>query len=314
MFKKGMPVAVTALVLVMALLASGCGSPAAQTGKPEPKEPGRTLRIGSTVFAETWMLAEMVKLLMEEHLGVKVEHIRNFQGSTPLHAAMRAGELDMYISYTGTQFTGILEMEVTDEWKDRHKIYQFVKDEFAQRFNHHWFEPFGFNNTYILAVREDFAEKNNLKTTSDLVPLAPGLVIGTDQTFQERIGDGYDDFTREYGLTFKEAVAMDYGLMYRAVAHGDVDVIVAYSTDGRIPAMNLALLEDDKGFFPPYDGVLVARMELLQEYPELEKILSPILGTIDDMTMAELNQEVDVKEREFYEVAQEFLKDKGLIK
>ncbi|MFO8059830.1 MAG: glycine betaine ABC transporter substrate-binding protein [Bacillota bacterium] len=289
--------------LVLSLLAiglAGCGGG------------GRQLTIGSTNYAEPWILGEIAAVLLED-AGFEVEHIRNFQGSTLLHSAMIAGELDLYPSWTGTQFTGVLKMEVTDEWRDRDKVYDYVYEQFNEQYDQTWSPPFGFNNTYILAVREEFAEEHNLHTTSDLKDLAPELVIAVDQTFQERTGDGYNDLLEHYDFEFEEAVAMDYGLMYRAVAQGDVDVAVAYSTDGRTITMDLQTLEDDLKFFPPYDGAMVMRNEILEQYPEIEEILSPMWGAFDEDTMGALNAEVDVHEKEYDDVAREFVEDMGWI-
>ncbi len=289
--------------LVMSLMAAGlagCGGG------------DREITIGSSTFSEPWILAEVAAVLLEDE-GFEVEHIRGFQGATLQHSAMIGGELDVYVSWTGTQFTGVLEMEVTEQWRDREKVYDYVHEQFNDRYDQTWSPPLGFNNTYILAVRRQFAEEHNLETTSDLRDLAPDMVIAMDPTFQERIGDGYSDLLEHYDIEFGEAVAMEYGLMYRAVAQGDVDVAVAYSTDGRIITMDLAILEDDLEFFPPYDGALVIRNDALEAHPEIEEILAPMWGAFDEDTMGALNAEVDVHEREYDDVAREFAEEMGWI-
>lgn len=305
----------TAIVLAIMLTAAvtvGCGGADEPVDGEDPDGPRGSLVIGSSTFSEPWILGEIAKVLLED-AGFEVEHMIGFQGATLQHSAMVGGELDIYPSWTGTQFTGVLEMEVTEEWRDPEKVYDFVYDEFQDRFDQTWSPPLGFNNTYALAVRRDFAEEHDLETTSDLRDLAPELIIATDPTFQERIGDGYDDMLEHYDLEFDEVVGMDYGLMYRAVAEGDVDVAVAYTTDGRIVAMDLVILEDDRLFFPPYDGAMVMRNEILEQYPDIEEILSVMWGAFDEETMGALNAEVDVNEREYTDVAREFAEEMGWI-
>ena len=309
------------LALAMVGMVAACGpdedpDDVADNGDDPADDPVETERItiGSTTFSEPWILGEAVKILLNEHVeGLEVDHVSGLQGSTMLHTAMMSGDLDLYVSWTGTQFTGVLEMEVTDEWKSAERVFDYVKQEFEEQFEQTWLPPFGFNNTYAIAVRQDFAEEHGLETSSDLVDLAPDMVIGVDQTFKERIGDGYFDMCEVYGFEFKDAVDMDYGIMYRSVAEGEVDAIVAYSTDGRIASMNLTILEDDKEFFPPYDGALVLRMDLLERYPEIEEVLTPLFGTIDEEVMGALNARVDVNEEEFEDVARDFLVQRGLI-
>lgn len=304
---------ITAVALIGMLVGCGATDEPAENGDDPPRETRRA-SIGSTSFSEPWILAEMVMILLNEKVdGLEVNHVSLLEGSTMLHSAMMSGDLDMYISWTGTQFTGVLEMEVTEEWRDPQKVFEYVKSEFEERFEQTWLPPFGFNNTYAVAVRQDFADQHNLSKVSDLADLAEDMVIGVDTTFKERPGDGYYDMCQTYGFEFKQAVDMDYGIMYRSAAEGEVDAIVAYSTDGRIASMNLTVLEDDLDFFPPYDGGLVVTLDLLEEFPEIEEVLSPLFGTIDEAVMGELNARVDVHEEEFEDVARDFLVERGLI-
>jgi glycine betaine/choline ABC-type transport system substrate-binding protein len=106
---------------------------------------------------------------------------------------------------------------------------------------------------------------------------------------------------------------MDPGLMYRAIAEGDVDLICGFATDGRIPAFDLVMLKDDKQFFPPYYAAPVVRADTLKNYPELENILNKLAGKIDNTTMGQLNYQVDEEGRKAAEVAREFLQQQGLV-
>lgn len=267
----------------------------------------------SQSFAEPQILCEAVKLLIEKNTDLTVDHIPNFQGSTVVHQAMIHNDAQIYVSYTGTQFTGVLGMEVTPEWKNREKVLRYVQETFDKKFNLKWYDPFGFNNTYAVAVRRQIAEKYNLKKVSDIVPYADKWTIAVDQTFKERVGDGYSDFAATYGLKFRRVASMDYGLMYRAVASANVDAAVVYSTDGRVDAMDLVVLEDDKEFFPPYDASLVIRKDVLEKYPNIDEIVKPLIGTITEADMQRVNRWVDVDGMTPREAAERLLKERGLI-
>jgi len=140
-----------------------------------------------------------------------------------------------------------------------------------------------------------------------------GLRAAFDAEFLTR-PDGYQGLSERYGFKFpSQPMQMDPGLMYKAVADGAVDVIDGFATDGRIKAYNLLILEDDKGFFPPYYAAPLVRDETLAKYPQLEGILNRLAGKISDQTMQRLNYEVDEKGRKGYRVAREFLISEGLI-
>ena len=266
-----------------------------------------TITIGSGNFAEPQILAEAVKILIEENTDLEVSHVRNFSGSSLIHSAFLAGDIDFYVSYTGTQFTGILGMEVTQEWKDPKKVEDYVQEQFYDRFDATWFDTFGFNNTYAVAVSRDFAEKRNITQISDLSEYASEMTIAMDNTFRERVGDGFDDFLQVYNLDFKRPVSMDYGLMYRAVGSGDVDAAIAYSTDGRIAALDLVIIEDDRHFFPPYDGALVARNAVLDAYPEIREVIQPLIGQISNEVIQRYNQLVDVDYKDAADAARQMI-------
>ncbi len=302
------------MLSVAAFAVVGCGDADEPADEPaEGEYPSGSVTIASTDFSEPWILAEIVKVLLEENGNLDVNHTNNIQGSTVLHAGMESGDFDMYVSWTGTQFTGVLEMEITDEWRDREKVFDYVHDEFQERYNATWLPPLGFDNTYALCVRREFAEEHGLETVSDIRSIAPEVEVSMDATFMDRIGDGWNDFMEHYDLDFARGISMDYGLLYRAVAEGDVDAAIAYSTDGRVSALDLVILEDDMNFFPPYDGAIVARNDALEEFPQIEEVLSVMWGAFDEGTMAGLNSQVDVDERDYQDVARDFCEEMGWI-
>ncbi|MDK2882558.1 MAG: osmoprotectant transport system substrate-binding protein [Bacillota bacterium] len=306
------------LVTVLALVVSGCfgGQGAKEAlGEQAAEKPGdgSTLRIGSQGYAEVEIQGEIAKALIEAKTNHKVEHVRNLGSAMAIHEAMVNGDLDMGISFTGTLFLGLLEQKLTPEWRDPEKVWQYVHDEMLKRYNIYTFPAYGYNNVYAIAVPRATAEKLNLKKVSDLKPYAKDMVLATDTTWQDYPGQGYKEFQQVYGFKFKKAVPMDFGLMYRAIKSGEVDVICTYSTDGRNISHDLVILEDDKGFNPPYYGILIARSDMLEKYPEVKEALEPLGGLMDTETMTKLNARVDVDEEEPAKVARDFLKEKGLL-
>lgn len=284
-----------------------------------------TVTIGSKNFTEQFIVSEMLALLLED-AGYPVERVLNLGGSAIVHTALTEGEIDAYVEYTGTGLLAILGMEIPEAGAASpeagatpaaggglaQEVYDIVSQEYQDQFNLTWLEPWGFNNTYTLAMRAADVEELGLETISDLEGVAGDLTFGATQEFVVR-PDGLPGLTEMYGFEFGDAVGMDPGLVYSALDNGDVDVISAFATDGRIPALNLVTLEDDLGFFPPYFAAPVVRQELLDESPEIADIFNQLAGLIDDSTMADLNFRVDDGGEEPIDVARSFLVEQGLI-
>lgn len=260
-------------------------------------------------FTEQEIMVYIMGHLIEEHTDLKVNYESFLGGTAPAFEGVNTGNYDMYMEYTGT---GLLSILKEDMVSDPDEAYEIVKKRFKEDYNLVWLEPFGFNNTYTLTMRKEDAEKYQIKTISDLKKIAPDLTLGSEPEFLER-EDGYPGLIDTYGIQFKNTQAMDSGIMYSAIKNGDVDVIDAFSTDGRIPAFDLQVLEDDQNFFPPYYATPVIRAETLEKYPELEEVLSMLVGKIDNEKMQELNAKVDIDKEQYEDVAIEFLKEEGLI-
>ena len=286
-----------------------------------------TVTVGSKDFTEQIILAEMVALLLED-AGYPVERQLNLGGTVVVHEALVNGDIDAYVEYTGTGLINILGLELppasatpsaspaagaaTPEAAGVDPVYEIVAAEYQSQFNLSWLQPWGFNNTYALALRGDQATELGVTTISDLLEHDQDLVLGGTQEFLAR-EDGLVGLERVYGLEFENAVGLDPGLVYGAIDEGDVDVISAFATDGRVPALGLTLLEDDLGFFPPYFAAPVVRQDILDESPEVADLLNQLGGMIDDATMADLNFQVDDGGAEAIDVARAFLVEQGLI-
>lgn len=303
--------------------ASASAAIAASRGAFAQDDSKPTVTIGSKDFTESVILGEIVAHLLEGN-DYTVERELNLGGTVVAHEALVNGDIDTYVEYTGTGLLAILGMELPEMGGDAtpsatpegsagvDPVYEIVAREYPEQFGVEWLEPWGFNNTYALAMRSDHIEELGISTISDLVAHAGDLTFGATQEFLVR-EDGLPGLEETYGLQFGDSVGLDPGLMYSALADGEVDVISAFATDGRIASLNLGLLEDDQGFFPPYFAAPVVRQDLLEASPEVADILNQLAGQIDDATMAELNLQVDENGEEPGDVARTFLEDQGLI-
>ncbi|MFQ5529731.1 MAG: glycine betaine ABC transporter substrate-binding protein [Gemmatimonadota bacterium] len=261
------------------------------------------VRVGCKNFTEQEILGELVAQLIERHTDLTVERRFGLGGTDICHAALKAGELDLYVEYTGTALLNVLGEPVID---DSDGAFRAVASMYRERFDLEWLPPVGFNNTYAIAVRGDEAEASGWTRVSDLSAAAKELRAGFTSEFMER-PDGYPGLRRAYDMEFGRAVDLDPGLMYRALADGEVDLICAFATDGRIDEYGLRILEDDRRFFPPYDAAPVVRRALLRENPELRDALVGLARTVSDEQMRQLNFAVDVLRREPRKVAEEWL-------
>lgn len=270
----------------------------------------KVIRIGSKNFTEQFILAEMMAQMIEHKTPFDVERKFNLGGTMLCHGALVAGEIDLYAEYTGTALTAVLTVQ--ERLTDPERVYELVSREYDRLFGLRWLDPFGFNNTYALAVRRQDAERYGWEAISDLRERAPSLTAGITSEFYER-PDGYPGFRIAYGIEFGEVKSLDPALMYEAAREGQVEVISAFSTDSRIQGYGLVVLKDDRAFFPPYYAAAVVREEILSSSPRVKEALAPLSGLIDEKTMQRLNFEVDLKRRPVKKVVKEFLKTEGLL-
>jgi glycine betaine/choline ABC-type transport system substrate-binding protein len=289
------------------------------------REAGRpTIVVGSKDFTESIVLAEIVIHLLED-AGYTVERQLNLGGTAVVHQALVSGDVDIYVEYTGTGLLAILGQELPDTTLAAEEsgatplassgvdqVYDIVTSEYAGQFGLDWLQPWGFNNTYALAMRGDQAAELGIERISDLEAHAGDLTFGATQEFLIR-EDGLPGLEGTYDLSFGKSMELDPVLLYNALDGGDVDIISAFATDGRVPALGLVLLGDDLGFFPPYFAAPVVRQDLLEASPEVADVLNQLAGHIDDATMAELNFQVDDGGLEATDVAREYLLNEGLI-
>ncbi len=315
------------LLLSLALLAA-CGTPAAQ---PTPAQPttaseapttaaeattaptGATIKIGSKNFTEAILVAEMYALMLENN-GFQVERKFNL-GATPIaQAAMVAGDIDLYPEYTST---GLLEVLGGEPIADAQAIVEAVRAGYEQQFQLTWLEPSPFNNTNAFAMTRAKADELGVATFSDLVPLSANLRLGGPPEFPER--EDNKAVLALYGFDPKfggeNYVQLDAGaLRYEALTRGDIDVVLAFGTDGQIAGLGLALLQDDKNAYPIYQIAPVVRQDTLAANPAIAEALNRMAPTLTNEVMSGLNWAVEGPDkREVADVAREFLQGQGLI-
>lgn len=294
---------------VTTLLLSGCGD----SGGESPNEgllDGAELTAGSKEFTESVVLSQITSLALED-AGASIEDQTGISGSATVREALESDEVDFYWDYTGTGWVNILGNTTEDVPDD---LFKAVSEADAKN-GVAWLEPAPFENTYRIAVKQDFAEKNGLQTMSDAAKF-----IG-DNEKQARVcaasefinrDDGLSGLEKAYGFEFSDVVELDLNLVYPQVGEkcefGEV-----FSTDARIEANDMTVLEDDKDFFVQYQGAMTLRQETLDEHPEIADIMAPISKKLTNDVMMELNGRVDTEGEMPEDVAQEWLEDQNLI-
>ena len=255
------------------------------------------LVIGSKNFTESYILSEILAQLVEAE-GLAVERRFGLGGTLIGFNALRAGEIDAYVEYTGTASRVLLGLD-SDATIDRMNV------DLRQR-GVRFLDPFGFNNTYALALKAETAARLGLTSISDLVPRAD-LRAMVSHEFLER-ADGWPGLVATYGFAWAPT-GIEHGLAYQALADGSIDVTDVYSTDGELIRYGLTVLEDDRGFFPSYLAAPLVRVDLptavVAAFGKLE-------GSIDDVTMQRLNAAVVFDGETFAEVAKGFLREQGI--
>lgn len=273
---------------------------------------GGTIKIGSKNFTEQFLLAEMYALLLENN-GFTVERNTGLASETVAQEALKAGEIDMYPEYTSTALLTILKLP---QQTDREAIYNTVKEEYEKQFQITWLDAAPFENNQALAMTKARAQELGITTYTDLSTKSGELVLGGPPEYFER-EDGLKGLQGAYGgFEFRDTKQLDPALRYGALEDGQIDVVVAFGTDGQIGGLDLQLLEDDKTYYPPYQVAPVIRQDVLEANPTIAEILNPLAAKLDNTTMSNLNWAVDNPDggREVEVVAEEFLTEQGLLK
>src|SRR5580698_4461102 len=259
-----------------------------------------TVVVGSKIFTEGYVLGELAAQSIEA-ARPPVAVVRKLgMGSTGiLFQSLNSGAIDVYSDYTGTLAEAILKNPNLRSVTEIHAALLKMGIVISA--------PLGFDNTYALAVPEEFAQREGLHTISDLARLHATLRAGFSYEFMDR-QDGYPGLAQRYDLGLDPAHVnrMEHSLTYQAIAEGAVDVIDVYSTDAKIREFKLRVLTDNLGYFPSYQAVWVARTAFVEKYPAQWRALRQWEGRINATTMQDLNAQADIDKRSVAQVAAGF--------
>ena len=270
------------------------------------------LVIAGKLGAEPEILINMYKILIEDETNIDVEIKPNFGKTSFLYEALKGGSIDIYPEFTGTVTTTLLKTPETVPSNDPDEVYEVARKKIFEQDKLVYLKPTRFQDTYALAVTEDYAKANKINNISDIKLVENSAKIGFSLEFNDR-EDGGIGLKNLYHLNLN-VKTMEPALKYQAISNGDVNIIDVFSTDSKIITNKLKLLNDDRRLFPPYQGAPLLREETLKKHPELEKILNKLAGKITEKEMTEMNYKVDIEGKPAYDVAKEYLLKEGLIK
>lgn len=312
--------AVVAVAAVAAL--TGCGlqtaggvvPDATLAGAPADAKSldGAEIAVGSKNFSENVILGK-IALIMLKAAGAKVTDLTNIPGSTAAREAEEQGQIDMMWEYTGTGWINYLGHD--DPIPNEEKQYEAVRDEDLRKNDLVWLPPAPMNNTYGFAVTKETAEKYGISKLSEINDLPDDAqTYCVESEFTNR-NDGLPGMLKKYGLTAERDQLRTFqtGAIYDATVRGECTLGEVFTTDGRILALDLTVLKDDKSYFPKYNVAVVMRKDLAAKYPQIEDLLAPVTKKLTDEELIKMNAEVDVDGKEPADVAHDWLQEQGFI-
>lgn len=306
-------VAVLSLVLAFGGVV-GCGSQKASTETgTETAKKGPTIKISSKTFTEASLLGTL-GLQYLKGLGYPVENKLGLGELAVIRPALTSGQIDLYWEYTGT---GVMDLMKHDPVFDEKESYKLIKEWDAKN-GIEWLDYAPLDDTYGIVVRPDIAQKFNLKTISDYVAQVKKGTHLKFVSFPEWDGraDGLPSFEKSYDFKMPKDDIVDVamGLNYDALKAQKGDLALVFTTEPRIIADKLVMLQDDKQAFPVYNACPVVRKQIVDAYPNLPADLKKLSVLLDTVTITELNRQADIEKKSIEEVSTTFLKSKGLLK
>ena len=287
---------------VPAVAAAGLAVVAALAWSVSAGSAGAGVVVGSKNFTEQIVLGELMAQAIEAE-GLPVARKLNLGGTFICDRALRSGDIDLYVEYTGTAVTAVFHQDVPH---DPREAFEGARQLYA-RGGITALEPLGFNNTFAILVRTRDALQLGLRSIDDLRAVASRWTPGFGYEFLQR-ADGYPGLSQTYGLEFGGAPrAMDLSLIYTALGDGQVDVIAGDATSALIDALDLTALDDNRHYFPPYDAVPVVRTAALLRHPEIGRAMAHLAGRVTERDMRAMNRTVDLDRRDPSDVARRFL-------
>jgi osmoprotectant transport system permease protein len=286
-----------------AVMLLSLGVLAAQAQRAEP----RPIVVASKPFGESYLLAEMFAQLLEAR-GFRADRRLGLGATEIAFSALKSDRIDVYPEYTGTGLLAILGERPSP---DPRQVYRQVAREFRSRYGTRWLPPLGFQNTYAIAVRRETARRFQLRTLSDLARVSGSMRAGLTPDFIGR-PDGLPGLEKAYRIRFRSVRALLAAVKYQALAAGEVDVIDGYSTDGFIVRYDLVALQDDRGFFPPYEAAALISPAFAREMPAGVAALTELSGLLTEEDMRRLNRRIEVDNEPIPQVAADALRSLGL--
>lgn len=305
---KKKTMAAFAAVLATGLVLTGC-APAAETAS-EGVLAGLTGTVGSKEFTEQLILGNIAYLALKD-AGADVNY-QELAGTANVRAAMMGDEFIGYYEYTGTGW--LVHLGNDTPIQGTQAQYEATRDGDLETNGIAWLDGGEFNNTYAFAIARETAEELGIEKMSDVAGIDPMYqTFCVEQEFSAR-PDGWTGFADTYGLPMDNTVTLDTGAIYQVIADGnDCTFGEVFTTDGRIPALDLMVVTDDKDFFPVYQASFTLKDSLLQEYPAIADVLNPISKAITESEMQRMNSLVDIDGEDPEDVARKFLVDNGFI-
>jgi osmoprotectant transport system substrate-binding protein len=283
--------------------------------------PPRSSRIvvGAKNFTEQVVLGELLAQEIEAvyategQPNTKVGRRFYLAGSYICQQALTSGRIDAYVEYTGTALTAILKQPLPPPGqRDAASVLNTVRSLYATKYQVRVEPPLGFEDTFAMVMRTEDARRLNLRTISDAARVAQQLRLGVGYEFESR-PDGLPGLSSAYGLKFaSQPRTMDLGLLYRALANHQVDIVAGNSTDGPIRALGFTVLADDRHYFPPYQAVPLVREDSLQRHPEIQIAMDKLAGRVSAEEVQAMNDAIDRKHEDVAEVVRDFRARKGL--
>jgi osmoprotectant transport system substrate-binding protein len=310
MKKSAMTLMATGVAVALSLTACG-GSASSSSASSSNELEGLTGVFGAKDFSEQFILSHITSQVLNAH-GADTTTNTSVVGSANVRTAFETGQFAGYWEYTGTSW--ITYNKQTTPIKDKAEMFKAVKDADAKK-GIAWLDPAPLNNTYAFAIREDKAKELGIKSLSDVAKLpASEQTFCVESEFSTR-DDGWPGLRKEYGLSPDAKVSMlDTGVIYTATQKGqDCNFGEVFETDGRIPALKLQVMEDDKNFFPIYQGALTIKADILAKYPAIADIMAKVSPKLTTEVMQQLNAKADVDGEDPEDIAKEWLESEGLI-
>jgi osmoprotectant transport system substrate-binding protein len=271
--------------------------------------------VSSKKFTEQILLGEMYGQAFEDE-GYDVERKLNLGSEQVMDKSLQDGTIDVYPEYTGTAYVAILKKPPESYPKAAEETYKQVAEFYKNRKDTpmQMLKPAPFNNSYGICMLTEEADKLGIETLDDLAAKSDQLVFSSYSEFQNR-SDGYKNMQDSYPeLDFKEIkIVNDLGIRYKALAEGEADVGIGYTTDGQLASPKLKVIEDTKTIWPIYEPAPVVTQEFLDKNKDAEKILNEVSASLNADKMRELNGAVDLEQEDYEDVARQHLEDEGII-